>query len=843
MRCMAVGVMVVVLSVGFGLAPTTWAAPNDDDAAGALAVTGPGLGDPGRLESLAIVVAGQPTLAGPDARKQLLVDGHYSTGQVRDWTDRVQYSTQPEAVVSVDATGRVTPLANGQVTITAQTSDGQKATAELSVANFDAPEPINFANQIVPIFTKYGCNSGGCHGKATGQNGFKLSLLGFVPSDDYEYLVKEARGRRLFPAAPERSLLLQKATNMVPHGGGHRLGPESYEYRLLARWVKQGMPYGLPDDPTVERIEVLPASRAMQRGGKQQLAVLAHYTDGSTEDVTHIAQYEPNDSEMAEASRSGLVTTHDLTGDVAIMARFQGQVSVSRATIPLGIPVTDAELPPARNFIDELVFAKLKALGIPPSPVCDDATYVRRVSLDIAGRLPTADEARAFAADADPAKRDKLIDRLLDSSGYADYFANKWSAILRNQRVNQNYTRGTYAFHDWVRRSFLTNERYDEFVRDIIGASGEIGQNPPVAWYRAVDTAEKQLEDTAQLFLGLRIQCAHCHHHPFERWSQDDYYSFAAFFSRVGRKNGINGLQARDEQRIFHNRGQAQARNPRTGKDLRPAGLGAEPVELAPDTDPRQTLVDWMTSPENPFFAPALVNRYWKHFQGRGIIEPEDDMRVTNPASNPELLAALARHFIDQHFDLKDLVRTICRSTTYQLSSEPNQFNAGDKQNFSYYHPKRLTAEVLYDALHQFTGTVTNFGGLPAGTRAMELPDSGVNNYFLTVFGRPQATSPCECERSAEANLAQSLHLLNSNEVQGKLSAGDGRAALLANDKERADEAKVRELYYWAYAREPDADELALTTAYLAKHEKEKRPALEDIVWALVNTKEFLFNH
>lgn len=812
-------------------------------AAGTPAVTGPGLGDPGQLKSLSIIVAGQPTLAGPDARKQLLVDGHYSTGQVRDWTDRVQFLAIPDAVVSVDAAGRVTPLANGHVTITASTPDGLKATTELTVANFDTPKPINFANQIVPIFTKYGCNSGGCHGKATGQNGFKLSLLGFVPSDDYDYLVKEARGRRLFPASPERSLLLQKATNGVPHGGGHRLDSDSYEYRLLARWMKQGMPYGEPDDPTVAKIEVLPATRAMERGGKQQLAVLAHYTDGSTEDVTHIAQYEPNDAEMAEASRSGMVTTHNLTGDVAIMARFQGQVSVSRATIPLGIALADADLPPARNFIDELVFAKLKALGIPPSPVCDDATFVRRVSLDIGGRLPTADEARAFAADTDPAKRDKLIDRLLDSSSYADYFANKWSAILRNQRVNQNYTRGTYAFHDWVRRSFLTNKPYDQFVRDIIGASGEIGQNPPVAWYRAVDTAEKQLEDTAQLFLGMRIQCAHCHHHPFERWSQDDYYSFAAFFSRVGRKNGINGLQARDEQRIFHNRGKAQARNPRSGKDMVPAGLGADPAEIQPDVDPRQTLVDWMTSPENPFFAPALVNRYWKHFQGRGIIEPEDDMRVTNPASNPELLAALARHFIESRFDLKDLVRTICRSTTYQLSSEPNQFNAGDKQNFSYYHPKRLTAEVLYDALHQFTGTVTNFGGLPAGTRAMELPDSGVNNYFLTVFGRPQAISPCECERSAEANLAQSLHLLNSNEVQGKLSAGDGRAALLANDKERADEAKVRELYYWAYAREPDADELALTTAYLAKHEKDKRPALEDIVWALVNTKEFLFNH
>ncbi len=802
----------------------------------------PGLGDPGQLKNLEIVLIGDAVLRGPDARKQVLVDGHYSSGQVRDWTSQVAYECSPPGVVSIDAAGMVTPLADGKAQITAKSPQGLTAAAELRVESFATPRPINFPNQIVPIFTKNGCNAGGCHGKSTGQNGFKLSLLGFYPTDDYDYLVKEARGRRLFPAAPERSLLLLKATNSVAHGGGHRLEKDGYEYQLITRWLEQGMPYGQPDDPTVERIEVFPATRAMERDGRQQLAVLAYYTDGSAEDVTHIAQFESNDGEMAEAGRAGLVHTLNLTGDVAVMARYQGQVGVFRATIPLGVQIAEQDLPPVRNPIDEAVFAKLRALGIPPSQVCDDNTFLRRVSLDIAGRLPTADEARAFAADTDQAKRDKLIDRLLDSSAYADYFANKWSVILRNQRVNQNYTRGTYAFHDWIRRSFITNKPYDQFVRDIVGASGEIGQNPPVAWYRAVATTETQLEDTAQLFLGMRIQCARCHHHPFERWSQQDYYSFAAFFSRVGRKNGINGLQPRDEQRIFHNRGAARARNPRTGEQLQPAGLGAEPIDPSPDDDPRQALVDWMVSPDNPFFAKALVNRYWKHFLGRGIIEPEDDMRVTNPASNPELLEALARSFVENRYDLKELIRTICRSSTYQLASEPNEYNADDKQNFSYYHPKRLNAEVLYDALNQLTGTVTNFNGLPAGTRAVQLPDSGVNSYFLTVFGRPQATSPCECERSVEANLAQSLHLLNSNEVQGKLSAGDGRAAQLAKDKEHTDAEKVRELYAWAYAREPDAEEISLTTSYLADHENQKQ-ALEDILWALVNTKEFLFNH
>jgi len=799
-----------------------------------------GLGDPGEVKAIEVLRVGDGVLRGPDARKQLVVDGRFAGGQVRDLTHKVRFSVKPAGIIEVDEHGLVTPLADGKATIIV-TGPARLATkTAVSVESIATPPAINFPNHIVPIFSKYGCNAGGCHGKATGQNGFKLSLLGFYPSDDYEFLVKEARGRRVFPAAPERSLLLLKSTNTMAHGGGRRLDAEGYEYRLLCRWMEQGMPYGNTDDPTVERIEVIPASRSIERGGEQQLAVLAHYTDGATEDVTHIAQYEPNDSEMAETTTKGLVRTLDLTGDVAVMARFQGQVAVFRASIPLGAKVDD--LPPTRNFIDELVFAKLKTLGIPPSGICDDATFLRRVSLDITGRLPAADEAQSFAADAGSAKRDELIDRLLAGTEYADYFANKWSVVLRNKRVNGNYTRGTIGFHDWVRRCFTDNKPYDQFVREIIGASGEMTQNPPVAWYRMVNTAERQLEDTAQLFLGLRIQCARCHHHPFERWSQHDYYAFSAFFSRVGRKNGMRGMQPQDDQRIFFNRGPATAVNPRTNETLKPAGLGSDPIEIDPDVDPRQALVDWMVAPENPFFARALANRYWKHFFGRGIVDPEDDMRVTNPASNPALLDALARHFIEHRFDLKDLVRTICRSAAYQLSSEPNEFNAGDKQNFSFYHPKRLTAEVLYDALNQVTGTTTNFNGLPSGTRAVQLPDTGANNYFLSVFGRPEAESACECERSAEANLAQSLHLLNSGEVQGKLSDGNGRLAALARDMERGDEEKVREIYAWVYARPPKADELDLTLAHLSQSEN-KQQAFEDILWALVNTKEFLFNH
>lgn len=800
----------------------------------------PGLGDPGTMTKL-VIETGFPegttaALRGQDSQQQLLATAHFSSGQSRDLTREVIYETNPPGIVTVDATGLVLPLTDGQVTVTATGPGGAKGSVNLLVTNTINDTPINFPNQIVPIFTKLGCNSGGCHGKASGQNGFKLSLLGFEPGEDYEHLVKEGRGRRLFPADADRSLLLLKPINAAPHGGGQRMDADSHEYKLIRRWIVQGMPYGSDSDPKVVRIEVIPGERSMQRAGAQQIVTLAHYSDGSIEDVTRVATYDSNDPEMAECSSTGLVATRELTGDVAIMARYQGQVGVFRATIPLGIAVDN--LPPTKNFIDELVFKKLKTLGVPPSAVCDDATFIRRVSIDLSGHLPSPEETEAFVADQDPAKRDKLIDRLLDSPSYADYFANKWGSILRNKRRTPNYMRGSYAFHGWIRDSLYENKPYDQFVREIVAASGEMGDNPPVVWYREVKEVDQQVEDTAQLFLGLRIQCARCHHHPFEKWSQRDYYGMAAFFSQVGRKPGYEP----EEQRIFHRRGEAAATNPKTGERLAPTGLGADPTKPSPERDPRQALADWMSDPSNPFFAKALVNRYWKHCFSRGIVEPEDDMRVTNPASNPELLSALSEHFIAHHFDLKDLLRTITKSNTYQLAAEPNDYNVSDKQNFSRYYPKRLTAEVLLDAIDSVTAATTSFNGLPVGTHAIELPDNGANNYFLTVFGRPEGSSACECERSQEANLAQSLHLLNSSEIQTKLSQGQGRAAQLAQDAKRTPEEKVRWLYLSVFARPPVADEMSVALAHINRVEN-KQQAYEDILWALVNTKEFLFNH
>src|SRR5882672_1328473 len=611
-------------------------------------------------------------LRGPDARQQLLATATLADGSSRDITRQVGYVVAPENVVKIGKSGLLFPLNNGTATVTAKTPDGLSASLQVVVEQFNEAVAVNFPNQIVPIFTKAGCNGGGCHGKSAGQNGFRLSLLGFEPEEDYEHLVKEARARRLFPAAPERSLLLLKGAATLPHGGGKRLDPSSDDYRLLVRWMAQGMPYGSAKDPTVERIEVMPKERVMPLGGEQQLVVLARYTDGCMEDVTRSALFEPNDKDMARTDESGLVKLFQQPGDVAVMVRYQAKVAVFRATIPLGAPVES--LPSPKNFIDELVFKKLKTVGMPPSALCDDATFIRRVTIDIAGRLPTPEETQHFLAGTNTARRDKLIDTLLDSPDYADYFANKWSALFRNKRSDGNQTRGTYAFHAWMRDSLAENKPFDQLVREIIAATGDIGENPPVAWYRQVKEPTTQLEDTAQLLLGQRLQCAQCHHHPYEKWSQNDYYSFAAFFSRVGRKGGSQ----LGEEVIFHRRGMAEATNKKTKLAVKPAGLGAPAPKLSPDDDPRQALADWMTSKENRYFAKSLANRYWKHFLNRGLVEPEDDMRETNPPTNPELLEALAKSFVDSSFDLKQLVRTICRSQTYQLSALPNQFNGVD---------------------------------------------------------------------------------------------------------------------------------------------------------------------
>lgn len=798
----------------------------------------PGLGPKGNLVRLEFETGGPTSLVGRNARKQLIVTGVYSSGQRHDLTHDVTYSVDKPGIVTVAADGLVIPSADGAVTVMATEPGGQKTDIALVTARCAEELPINFENEIVPIFTKLGCNAGGCHGKADGQNGFKLSLLGFYPKEDYEFLVYEDRGRRIFPADPEFSLLLQKAANVLPHGGGQRMSPGSYESELISRWIQQGMPYGSETDPVLDRIEAVPALREMNFKSRQQISVIAHYSDGTTRDVTRLASYEANHPEMAVSTDSGRITVEDVPGEVAMMVRFQGQVGVFRAIIPQGIPVE--QTPPEKNFIDQLVFAKLKQLGIPPAQLCDDATFIRRATIDIAGRVPSVTEVEQFLADQSPDKRDRLVDGLVDSSSYADYFANKWASVLRNKRRNGNDIQYTYKFHGWIRRALRENMPYDQFVRGVLTATGDAETHPPVAWYREVTTSTQQMEDVAQLFLGMRLACAKCHHHPFERWSQQDYYSFEAFFSQVGLKSSRFNQQNNQPDMVFVKAQAPKSRNPRSQEDVKPAGLGGPTLDISPYDDARQYLVDWMATPDNPFFARALVNRYWKHFLGRGIVDPEDDLRVTNPPSNPELLDALSKHFLDHKFDLKDLVRTICKSSVYQLSSEPTDANRADIQNFSSFYPRRLTAEVLYDAVNAVAETPSNFGTIPQGTTAVQLPDNGFNNYFLQVFGKPEAESACECERSPEANLSQSLHLLNSNDVQGRLQSGQGRAARFARETDRPAEEKVIELYVAAMGRRPTDAEVQFITARLPDYQNPQQ-AWEDVIWALLNAREFQF--
>ncbi|MEI6712254.1 MAG: DUF1549 domain-containing protein [Verrucomicrobiota bacterium] len=709
---------------------------------------------------------------------------------------------------------------------------------------------LDFVNDVSPIITKESCNTGACHAKAgNGQNGFKLSVLGFEPQEDYEHIVKEGRGRRVFAAAPEESLLLLKGANIVPHGGGKKLDPNSENYRVILNWLRQGAVYQRENAPVLQSIEVTPSRNSMKVRTEQQLKVRALYSDGSTRDVTSLALYEPNDKSMAESDEAGLVKILDIPGNVAIMVRYQGKSGVYSASIPLGAPVEN--LPPTRNFIDQFVFSNLKLIGVPPSPVCDDPTFLRRVTLDIAGRLPTTEEANNFLTSKAPDKRDRLIDSLLDTPDYADYFANKWSALLKNKRDEATDITANFAFHSWVRDSLLANKPYDQIVRQILGATGNVIENPPVAWYKRVKEPQQQLEDIAQLFLGVRMQCVQCHHHPFEKWSQADYYSLAAFFSRVGRKTTATP----GEDIIYHKRGLAQAENKKTRLQIKPAGLGGPTLEIPASEDPRLQLADWMSNKANPFFAKALVNRYWKHFFKRALVEPEDDMRDTNPPTNPELLDALANAFIESGYDLKALIRVIAHSQTYQLSAMPNQFNAIDRQNYSHYYPKHLSAEVLLDAVDQFTGSRTDFPDLPNGVRAIALPDNSYNrtSTFLKVFGRPEGASACECERSQSSTLAQSLHLMNGPDVRQKLAANAGLAETLAKSSKPVSE-NIRALYLTAFAREPRAEESQIAQAHLEKPRSDatgapldplrsKRQGYEDLLWSLMNTKEFLYNH
>ena len=790
-------------------------------------------------------------LGSDDSSAQVIITGTRTDGKLVDLTHAVKFAIADGKSARVSETGRVLPSANGATELVATFGD-KSVRVPLKVERIGENLPINFTNHVVPVFTKLGCNSGGCHGKQSGQNGFRLSLLGFEPELDYTTLMKESRGRRLFPAAPEQSLFLLKATGAMPHGGGKKMEPASDEYKIVKRWIGAGMPFGTEKDPTVTKISVYPESRVLPRSTQQQFAAFAHYSDGTVEDITRRAQFESNDLEVATVDGAGLVRTLGLSGQAAIMTRYQGHVAVFRATVPLGGKTQEFTFAP-KTLVDRHASAKWKELGLVPSELSTDEQFCRRVHLDITGTLPTPKQIQDFLASTATDKRDKLIDDLLETPEYAFYFANKWADVLRVKRRNEpTRAAGTFAFHGWIREAIAQDMPYGEFVRSILGATGNETTNPPTVWLKELEKPEQFVDDTAQVFLGQRLACAQCHHHPYEKWSQDDYWGLAAFFGRVGRKEIVQPTRSvndggNNRNFTYYVKSSGSVTNKRSGKPAVMKALDGEPMEVGTEDDPRMKLVDWMVDPKNPFFAKAVANRYWAHFLGRGIVDPLDDMRVTNPPSNPELLDALAKNLVDNKFRLKSLIKTIVKSRTYQLSSAPNEFNKTDKQAYARYYPKRLQAEVLLDAVNQITDSLTNFGSLPkdkhAPRRAIQLPDEAFSSYFLDVFGRPQRISACECERVSEANLAQALHLLNSDEVQGKIASGTGRVTTLNKvEDKRSDTEKVTEIFLWAFGRKPSVKDLAVALDHIAKNEKTKRTAYENILWALLNTKEFQFN-
>ncbi|HVX12691.1 MAG TPA: DUF1549 and DUF1553 domain-containing protein [Pirellulales bacterium] len=766
------------------------------------------------------------------ARRQLLVSA--AGGDV---THAAVYQVANPAVARVEEGGYVVPVGPGETQITVRHGAEQVA-VPLTVAAFDVGgRRIDFANDVVPLLSRYGCNAGGCHGKASGQNGFKLSLFGFDPAFDYDAIVRSARGRRVFPASPAQSLLLLKATGAVPHGGGERIEAASEPYQLLLRWIEQGLPGSAPDAPVISRLVVEPDQRVLHTGEEQQLAILAEYTDGSRRDVTRQAQYASNLDLVAAVDERGLVHCGSQTGEAAVMARYMGQVAVFRAQVPHGDRQASAGEFAIANYIDALVLAKWRQLGLAPSPGADDATFLRRVTIDLCGRLPTVTETRSFLTDTAPNKREVLVDRLLASPDYPAYFALRWSSILRNSFLAGS-DQAAYAFHDWIKSMIARNRPYDEFVRGVVAAAGEWQDAPAINWFWQMrdDQLHQPTADTAQVFLGIRLQCARCHHHPYERWGQDDYFGLAGFFTRLGRKSFGQPPPYFSSSNVT-----TGERNPLTGQTPEPKFLAGPPAKLSPEQDPRHALVDWMAEPNNPFFAKALVNRMWGHFFGRGLVDPVDDMRDTNPPSNPELLDALAKDFIEHKFDVKHIIRTIVTTSAYQLDAAPTDGNRQDRQNYARFYARRLMAEVLLDGVDQACGTRTRFDRVASTARAIDLPHEGFGSYFLDTFDRPRRVSGCECERSVGATLGQVLLLSNSDEVEQKVASGEGVIAKLLADKKPPAEI-VDELYLGTFSRFPSDAERAKALSFVSS-EADPRPALEDLLWTLVNSKEFVFNH
>ena len=750
----------------------------------------------------------------------------------------------------------------------------------------------SFVNDILPLLTRYDCNSGGCHGKLAGQNGFRLSLRAFAPEADFESLARESRGRRINPAAPESSLLITKATGRIAHAGGRRIPQGGPAEQLLLDWIRSGMPGPLSSEPTLQRLIISPSTAVLQPGQQSQLTVTAYYSDGHQRDVTWLARFASGDTSLLDVDSAGKVQAlrH---GEHVVRVTFQGLVEVATFTMPRDQQPNPALYAVGDQPIDQHVFGRLQTLRIPPSTAVDDAGFLRRSMLDTIGTLPTPTQLQEFLADSGPDKRARLVDSLLQRPEFYDYWALQLGDLLQN-RVERDHDvrgrKGVRSFHNWIRQQLTAGRSWKQITTDVLLATGSSADNPAVGYY-IVTIGEKSAEESeiadsvAQAFLGTRIGCARCHNHPLERYTQDDYYHFVAFFSRLAlqrrnpdegetslhvatrhvlnlkqqlseqqtklRQNTDPGMQTEIQQRVTQLETEitqnlqtpVNVRQPRTGTILPPQHLDRTIATIPAGSDPRQQLVTWMTDPSNRHFSGAMVNRIWKHFLGTGLVEPVDDLRATNPPSNAALWDYLNNQFVQSDFDLKHIIRLILNSQTYQRSASTHPENQHDVRFYSHAQARRLPAEVLLDAIGAATGEPEQFAGYPLGIRAIQVPDPGLDSYFLTLFGRSERVTACACERSGDVTLPQLLHLQNSDSLTARIRSADGRLQRLLSSG-ATDHRIIEELFQATLTRQPAADEQAAVIAQLSSASTiDRSEVFQDLFWALLNSREFAFQH
>lgn len=791
------------------------------------------------------ILPSQIELHSAQARQQLLAEATVGDQQ-QDWSRRATWSSSNPEIVKVSESGLLEPVSDGSATIIAK-ADGIEARAAVAVRGTRTPSTWSFRNHVIPVLTKQSCNQGACHGALAGKNGFKLTLRGYDPELDHKALTREATARRVSLADPASSLVLLKSTLTTAHGGGQRLTPGTREYQVIAEWIASGAPGPNPDDPRVVGLEVYPAEATLSPEAEQQLVVRAKYEDGSMADVTRWAKYNSTDSAVASVDDMGLVKMTGY-GEAAITVWYSNEVLYARLTVPFPNQVSEKDYEgfTAKSKIDELVLTKLKKLKLTPSRLTHDSEFIRRAYLDAAGILPTAEEVEEFLADESADKRATLIDRLLEREEFVDYWAYKWSDLMLVSSKVLTKT-ATWDFYNWIRDSVQRNTPWNEFAREIFTSSGSSRRNGALNYFVLHKDVIDLTENITQAFMGQRLTCARCHNHPLEKWTQTQYYEFANLFTRIGLKNGGD-----PSEMIVYAKAAGDINHPRLLRPLAPRPLDGDAMPLESATDRRLHFAAWLTSAENPYFARSVVSRVWANFFARGLVDPEDDLRATNPSSNEALFDYLAGDFVGHGFDVKHLIRAIMNSGAYQLSSEPNATNAKDEKYYSHYVVKRLPAEVILDATSQVTGIPTAFGGYPVGMRALQLPDVRIESQFLDSFGRPKRIVCDVGERSLEPSIAQALHVINGDTLNEKLRAPGSAPGLLL--KLGLSDARILDhIFLSAFSRYPSESEkekilTALASARVDQGPPEarqlaRREALEDMMWALLTKKEFLFNY